>query len=241
MRGVRTTTLPPSSPPLPIEESELSHSSDDYAEAVAQKQRVKKRTREHGGRVSPGTETEEEEDLREHEEDMVSAAKSKKGKNSMKALGPAARVGRSKSTARSKGKVMGDGGELEGTAVAPATSKHSRGKARAKDVAEDTDVDDDDDEEDEEADGGGGSYKKGPIPQDAVDRLNEVYETFLSNVDEIAKDCGKSTHTLHQALGTMIKAARSLTAWNAWQRYWAEENGNPNKCESLLYSIVMFS
>ncbi|KAJ7857950.1 hypothetical protein B0H14DRAFT_3637479 [Mycena olivaceomarginata] len=233
MRGVRATTLPPSSPPLPIAESELSHSSDNYAEAVAQKQRVKKRTREHGGRVSPGTETAEEEDLREHEEDMVPAAKFKKWKKSMKPAGPATRVGRSKSTARSKGKAMGDGGKLDGTATAPGTSKLSRGKAKAKDVAEDTDVDvvmygdiTNDDEEDEETDGDGGSYKKGPIPQDAVDRLNQVYETFLSNVDEIAKDCGKSTHTLHQALGTTIKAARSLSAWNVWQRYWAEENGN---------------
>ncbi|KAJ7850178.1 hypothetical protein B0H14DRAFT_3665904 [Mycena olivaceomarginata] len=243
MCGVRATTLPPSSLPLPIEESELSHSSDDYAEAVAQKQRVKKRTREHGGRVSPGTETEEEEDLREHEEDMVPAAKSKKGKKSMKPAGPATRAGRSQSTARSKGKAMGDGGELDGTAAAPGTSKRSRGKAKAKDVAEDTDVDvvmygdvTNDDEEDEEADGDGGSYKKGPIPQDAVDRLNQVYETFLSNVDEIAKDCGKSTHTLHQALGTTIKAARSLSAWNVWQRYWAEENGNPSNLDGATYT-----
>ncbi|KAJ7339166.1 hypothetical protein DFH08DRAFT_812557 [Mycena albidolilacea] len=213
MHGVRATTLPPSSPLLPIEESELSYSSNNYAEAVAQKQRVKKRTREHGGRVSPGTETEEEENLREHE-DMMPAAKSKKGKNSMRAVGPAAHAGHSKSTARSKGKVIPEGGELEGTAVAPATSKCSRQKAKAKDVGEDTDVDvvmygdvTNDDDEEGEADSGGGSNKKGPIPQAAVDRLNEVYKTFLLSLDEITKDCGKSTHTLHQALGTTIKAA----------------------------------
>ena len=59
---------------------------------------------------------------------------------------------------------------------------------------------------------------------------------FLSNVEEIARDCGKPSQTLHQAVGMTVKKTRALSTWNVWQRYWAENKGNPNKCKQFVYS-----
>jgi hypothetical protein len=54
------------------------------------------------------------------------------------------------------------------------------------------------------------------------------------NLMSCARSCGKSSLTLHQMVGTVIKTPRGLNAWNVWQRYFAETTLKEQKCKSRL-------
>ncbi|KAJ7833694.1 hypothetical protein B0H14DRAFT_2591302 [Mycena olivaceomarginata] len=273
--------LPPSSPqPEELLESDASHSSDDYAAGVAEKQKRRSFALQRGDRVSPSAEDEDEEDERDFErelnaggldDEVVVGKRTKKkgsnkhadsgvgGKGKAKAAGDAQET--KKSTAggsgggngKGKGKARAAEVEMQTGGVGPSR----RSKPKAKKVAEEEeeeeprgeeeeDVDwvmyeegkdaevDSDEEEDEERRGRG--KKKGPIPQAIRDSVQAAYNTFLEAVEEIAAESGKSSQSLHQTLGTTIKAPRTLSGWNVWQRYFAEQEGNPEKLDGKEYS-----
>ncbi|KAJ7884830.1 hypothetical protein B0H14DRAFT_3857071 [Mycena olivaceomarginata] len=74
-------------------------------------------------------------------------------------------------------------------------------------------------------------------PSGAVkDRLYELYDKFTTAVDELARSCGKSSLTLHQMVGTVIKTPRGLNAWNVWQRYFAETTLKEQKLQGGDYT-----
>ncbi|KAJ7717770.1 hypothetical protein B0H14DRAFT_2643518 [Mycena olivaceomarginata] len=62
-----------------------------------------------------------------------------------------------------------------------------------------------------------------PHPRAPVSR-----ENFLTAIDDLAKSCGKSSQTLHRALGTTPKVGRAPSAWNVWQKWWADEEDAKN-------------
>jgi hypothetical protein len=175
------------------------------------------------------------------------------GKGKAKAAGDAQEM--NKSTAggsgggNGKGKGKARAAEVEMKTGGAGPSRRSKPKAKgvAEEEEEEEDVDwvmyeegkgdeEDDDDDDDDEERLGGSKKKGPIPQAVRESVQAAYDIFLEAVEEIAAKSGKSSQSLHQALGTMIKAPRTLSGWNVWQRYFAEQEGNPEKCKVFFHS-----
>ncbi|KAJ6607285.1 hypothetical protein B0H10DRAFT_1956381 [Mycena sp. CBHHK59/15] len=241
-------------------ESELSHSSDDYANEQAQKARVKIRRAAQGDVVSPSVEDEDEDDEREFEEEVErngfedeevesngfeDEEDEQEFDEEIEDERPVAKKVDKTKTAekggKKKSKKLAGAVEAEsGSATAAGgggrkTRGKAKGKAKKVDNGRDSDcIVGDDGEEDGEDDGkkddeGDGNLRPGPIPAAVKERLYELYDEFTTAVDELARGCGKSSTTLHQILGTIIKMPRGLNAWNMWQRYFAETTPKEQK------------
>ncbi|KAJ6524781.1 hypothetical protein B0H19DRAFT_1085170 [Mycena capillaripes] len=255
-------------------ESELSHSSDDYANEQAQKARVKIRRAVQGDVVSPSVEDEDEEDEREFEEEVErngfevevgerefeeeverngfeDEEDEQEFEEEIEDERPVAKkVDKTKTAEKGwKKKSKKPAGAVEaesGSATAAGdggrkTRGKAKGKAKKVDNGRDFDcVVGDDGEEDGEDEGekdneGDGNLKPGPIPAAVKERLYELYDEFTTAVDELARGCGKSSTTLHQILGTIIKIPRGLNAWNMWQRYFAETTPKEQKYSDAVF------
>ncbi|KAJ7807900.1 hypothetical protein B0H14DRAFT_3482812 [Mycena olivaceomarginata] len=124
------------------------------------------------------------------------------------------------------------------TKTKPKTKPQAKGRAKAKAKgkakAPELDVVDGDgagsdgagsDDEDEDEDEG---HTRGPLSAEVRASLEVIQENFLTAIDDLAKSCGKSSQTLHRALGTTPKVGRAPSAWNVWQKWWADEEDAKN-------------
>jgi hypothetical protein len=223
--------LPPSSaPPTPILESDFDDSDDDYEKGQALKKRAKTWQRNHSGRVSPSTESEDEEEDQAMEGEASPEPKSKKSRGKQK----------------QKGRVSTESEDdeedqaMEGEASEPK-SKMSRGKQKQKQkgkqkaVTAEVEVDREEGEEDTER------HKSGPIPAETKKRLNDLYNKFLQDVDGLTAECGKSSTSLHEELHLVAKLPRATSAWNIWQRYFAEKTPADEKEQSKPFFLAVIS
>ncbi|KAJ7336146.1 hypothetical protein DFH08DRAFT_965046 [Mycena albidolilacea] len=242
-------------------ESELSHSSDDYSDDQAQKARIKNWRVAQGGRVSPSIEDEDEEDEWEFEKEVErNGFHDERGADERASLSTEdedeedeqeyeKEVGRTdkqveeSNTVEKGGKrkskksadvVDGESGPVAaaGGASKPRRKRKAKGKAKMVDSGRDSDcVVEENSEED-----GDGILKAGAISGAVKDRLYELHDDFTTAVDELARSCGKSSLTLHQMVGNVIKTPRSLNAWNVWQRYFAETTPKEQKLKGADYT-----
>ncbi|KAJ7301131.1 hypothetical protein DFH08DRAFT_979069 [Mycena albidolilacea] len=130
--------------------------------------------------------------------------------------------------------VDGESGPVAaaGGASKPRRKRKAKGKAKMVDSGRDSDcVVEENSEED-----GDGILKAGAISGAVKDRLYELHDDFTTAVDELARSCGKSSLTLHQMVGNVIKTPRSLNAWNVWQRYFAETTPKEQKLKGADYT-----
>ncbi|KAJ7873507.1 hypothetical protein B0H14DRAFT_3860058 [Mycena olivaceomarginata] len=241
-------------------ESELSHSSNDYGDEQAQKARVKNRRVAQGERVSPSIEDEDEEDEQEFEKEVerngfddehgagerISPSTEDEDEEDEREykIG-VGRVGRQveESNTAEKGEkrkskksadvVDGESGAVgaAGGASKPQRMRKAKGKAKMVDSGRDSNCVVGEDEDDDS-----GNLKAGAISGAVKDRLYELYDEFTTAVDELARSCGKSSLTLHQMVGTIIKMPRGLNVWNVWQRYFAETTPKEQKLQGGDYT-----
>ncbi|KAJ7476799.1 hypothetical protein FB451DRAFT_1397033 [Mycena latifolia] len=237
-------SLPPSSPPVPREESPDSASDNDYAKQRAEKQRTLAKRAELGYRDPPGSEEEDEADLIDFEEDVEAngleeeepAKRKPKPKGSTrprrgttKKTQPNAKGRAQEKQAKEKGKAKGKGkekarereeGAVEGSGGEPGPN-------------EDSDSDSSDNNSDNNSDT---RHKSGPIPAAIQECLTSAYDTFLAEVDALAHECGKTPNTLHQIVGSKVKGVRKSSTWNIWQSYHAEKHPKPSDMEMPEYN-----
>jgi hypothetical protein len=196
-----------------------------------------------GELVSPSTEDEDEEDEREYEMGVGRVGRQVEESNT-------AEKGEKRKSKKSADVVDGESGAVgaAGGASKPRRKRKAKGKAKMVDSGRDSDCVVGEDEEDdggnlkagaisgagEDEEDDGGNLKAGAISGAVKDRLYELYDEFTTAVDELARSCGKSSLTLHQMVGTVIKTPRGLNAWNVWQRYFAETTPKEQKCKSRL-------
>ncbi|KAJ6521273.1 hypothetical protein DFH09DRAFT_1373076 [Mycena vulgaris] len=208
---------------LPDAESDLSHPSDDFEVGQAAEEKTRTWKKSRGMPVAPAVEELDQEDEEEFEKEVA-----QRGFDNS----PAA-TKRSKKSRKSKAKETTATTQME-TEAAVETGKggrKGRGKAKAKAKAtqptsgfqsDDCLVDGDEVEEEEDGNSDGKGYTRGPIPDDIKELLYLAHDEFTAAVDDLAKRCGKSSTTLHEELGTVIRTGRAPSAWNVWQQYFGE-------------------
>ncbi|KAJ7900626.1 hypothetical protein B0H14DRAFT_2556086 [Mycena olivaceomarginata] len=198
-------------PALDLEDDQSS--GDDYAAGVEKKSRARTQVLKYGGRVSPTTSDEDADD-----------------DQAMTDEGEMSPVGQPNAKPKPKPKPK--------TKTKPKTKPQAKGRAKAKAKgkakAPELDVVDGDgagsdgagsDDEDEDEDEG---HTRGPLSAEVRASLEVIQENFLTAIDDLAKSCGKSSQTLHRALGTTPKVGRAPSAWNVWQKWWADEEDAKN-------------
>ncbi|KAF7371557.1 hypothetical protein MVEN_00010700 [Mycena venus] len=217
------TRLPPSSPQVPLspQESDLSHPSDDFEVGQAAEEKARTWKKSRGMSVALAVEELDQEDEEEFEKEVAQCGfddaptptkKSKKTKKS-----------------KAKGKTATTQTETEAAVETGKGGRKGRGKAKAKAKqptsgfqSDDCLVDGDEVEEEEDGNSDGKGYTRGPIPDDIKELLYQAHDEFTAAVDDLAKRCGKSSTTLHEELGTVIRTGRAPSAWNVWQQYFGE-------------------
>ncbi|KAJ7233404.1 hypothetical protein B0H12DRAFT_1076632 [Mycena haematopus] len=213
--------LPPSSPPPEEDprgssgsdddadvESEADHSSDDYGDAQAKLQKQNSWNLARGLKVIPSPEDDDEDDERDFDNEVERDGM--EDEDQPRAAGKGRRRSKSAKAAPGTSKQRA------------ATSKPKRTKRKVAAAAGTDNTDSESgsivvDDEDER-------HKGGPIPTAVKEKLSEIYDNFTAQVDELAKSCGKSSASLHRELGTTaMKTPRETSAWNMWQRWFAEQ------------------
>jgi hypothetical protein len=200
----------------------LSHQSDKFevGQAAEEKARTWKKLR--GMPVALAVEELDQEDEEEFEKEVAQHGfddtptppkKSKKlkakGKTATTQTEMEAAIETGKGEHKEKGKGKGKG---KGKAMQPTSGFRS----------DDCLVDGDEVEEEEDGNSDGKGYTRGPIPDDIKELLYQAHDEFTAAVDDLAKCCGKSSTTLHEELGTIIRTGRAPSAWNIWQQYFGE-------------------
>ncbi|KAJ7301181.1 hypothetical protein DFH08DRAFT_979042 [Mycena albidolilacea] len=178
-------------------------------------------------RVSPSTEDEDEEDEQEYKKEVGRTDKQVEESNT-------AEKGGKRKSKKSADVVDGESGPVAaaGGASKPRRKRKAKGKAKMVDSGRDSDcVVEENSEED-----GDGILKAGAISGAIKDRLYELHDDFTTAVDKLARSCGKSSLTLHQMVGNVIKTPRSLNAWNIWQRYFTETTPKEQKLKGADYT-----
>ncbi|KAJ7183994.1 hypothetical protein B0H12DRAFT_1246833 [Mycena haematopus] len=208
-------------------------STDEYGDQQDLYKRQRDQVKSVGARLSPTVEEEDEDDFEDlqaqieeagmeedSEEDEVSGSKKAKGKGKAKA----------KATTRSKGKAATRSNAKPMTRTKVKAKAKARGKGKAKKTAATATQGDDEDggeEEDEDDDDEtGGKNKRGPIPSEIQERAFAIQAKYFADIDALATECGKPSTALFQLLGNDIKTPRAMSAWNAWQSWYAEEHPN---------------
>ncbi|KAJ7796382.1 hypothetical protein B0H14DRAFT_2619992 [Mycena olivaceomarginata] len=181
-------------PALDLEDDQSS--GDDYAAGVEKKSRARTQVLKYGGRVSPTTSDEDAD-----------------GDQAMTDEGEMSPVGQPNAKPKPKPKPK--------TKTKPKTKPQAKGRAKAKAKgkakAPELDVVDgdgagsdgagsEDEDEDEDEDEG---HTRGPLSAEVRASLEVIQENFLTAIDDLAKSCGKSSQTLHRALGTTPKMRRT--------------------------------
>ncbi|KAJ7795964.1 hypothetical protein B0H14DRAFT_2620373 [Mycena olivaceomarginata] len=189
---------PPDVVPLSPQESDLSHQSDHFEVGQAAEEKARTWKKSLGMPVALAVEELDQEDEEEFGKEVAehrfndTPTPTKKSKK-LKA----------KAKAKGKGK---------GKATQPTSGFQS----------DDCLVDGDEVEEEEDRNSDGKGYTRGPIPDDIKELLYQAHDKLTAAVDNPVKHCGKSSTTLHEELGTIIRTGRAPSAWNVWQQYFGE-------------------
>jgi hypothetical protein len=199
----------------------LSHPSDDFEVGQAAEEKARTWKKSRGMPVALAVEELDQEDEEDFDKEVAQCGfddaptptkKSKKMEKS-KAKGKTATTQTETEAAVETGKGGRKGkGKGKGKATQPTSSFQS----------DDCLVDGDEVEEEEDGNSDGKSYTRGPIPDDIKELLYQAHNEFMAAVDDLAKRCGKSSTTLHEELGTVIRTGRAPSAWNVWQQYFGE-------------------
>ncbi|KAJ7862810.1 hypothetical protein B0H14DRAFT_3863075 [Mycena olivaceomarginata] len=88
--------------------------------------------------------------------------------------------------------------------------------------------------ENTDADTEGYSYKSGPVPQGAKDRLLKAQDDLAQIVEQMAVELNKPAHLLWQVIDAQPKGVRSTTAWNMFQTWLYAPTGGAQKHEKHL-------
>ncbi|KAJ7310979.1 hypothetical protein DFH08DRAFT_974136 [Mycena albidolilacea] len=88
--------------------------------------------------------------------------------------------------------------------------------------------------ENTDADTEGYSYKSGPVPQGAKDRLLKAQDDLVQIVEQMAVELNKPAHLLWQVIDAQPKGVRSPTAWNMFQTWLYAPTGSAQKHEKHL-------
>jgi hypothetical protein len=92
--------------------------------------------------------------------------------------------------------------------------------------------------ENTDADTEGYSYKSGPVPQGAKDRLLKAQDDLAQIVEQMAVELNKPAHLLWQVIDAQPKGVRSPTAWNMFQTWLYAPTGGAQKHEKHCKSFV---
>ncbi|KAJ7788532.1 hypothetical protein B0H14DRAFT_2628216 [Mycena olivaceomarginata] len=178
-------------------------SGDDYATGVEKKSCAWTQVLKYGGCVSPTTSDEDADD-----------------DQAMTDEGEMLPVGQPNAKPKPKPKPK------------PQAKGRAKGKGKGKAKAPELDVVEGDgtgsdragsDDEDEDE-----GHTHGPLSAEVRASLEVIQENVLTTIDDLAKGCGKPSQTLHRALGTTPKVERTPSAWNIWQKWWADEEDAKN-------------
>ncbi|KAJ6555763.1 hypothetical protein B0H19DRAFT_1070938 [Mycena capillaripes] len=214
--------LPPSLPQVPLspQESDLSHPSDDFEVGQAAEEKARAWRKSHGMPVALALEELDQEDEEEFEKEVA-----QRGFDDAPAPTKKSKTKKSKA----KGKTATTQTETEAAVETGKGGRKSRGRGKAKATqptggfqSDDCLVDGDEVEEEEDGNSDGKGSTRGPIPDDIKELLYQAHDEFTATVDNLAKRCGKSSTTLHEELGTVIRTGRAPSAWNVWQQYFGE-------------------
>ncbi|KAJ6555782.1 hypothetical protein B0H19DRAFT_1070952 [Mycena capillaripes] len=205
-RNLALLSAMPRRGPLSPQESDLSHPSDDFEVGQAAEEKARAWRKSHGMPVALALEELDQEDEEEFEKEKSKTKKSK-----------------------AKGKTATTQTETEAAVETGKGGRKSRGRGKAKATqptggfqSDDCLVDGDEVEEEEDGNSDGKGSTRGPIPDDIKELLYQAHDEFTATVDNLAKRCGKSSTTLHEELGTVIRTGRAPSAWNVWQQYFGE-------------------
>lgn len=198
----------------------MSHPSDDFEVGQAAEEKARAWRKSHGMPVALALEELDQEDEEEFEKEVA-----QRGFDDAPAPTKKSKTKKSKA----KGKTATTQTETEAAVETGKGGRKSRGRGKAKATqptggfqSDDCLVDGDEVEEEEDGNSDGKGSTRGPIPDDIKELLYQAHDEFTATVDNLAKRCGKSSTTLHEELGTVIRTGRAPSAWNVWQQYFGE-------------------
>ncbi|KAJ3755379.1 hypothetical protein EV360DRAFT_72904 [Lentinula raphanica] len=96
--------------------------------------------------------------------------------------------------------------------------------------SEDSDVNEEEEEEED------GSKRPGRLPQAVKEELSALQEEYEKKVAAVAAKAKKNVHACWRYLNENISTPRNLTAWNAYQAWYAEK-GDKKRPEKMLQSV----
>lgn len=111
----------------------------------------------------------------------------------------------------------------------PRIPASKKGKGRASNApvqSEETRIDDD--SEDENG-GNGVTFSAGPIPEAFKTRAYEAHKRFTEELEELARECNKPVKHFRAMVGLEVKPTRRMTAWDAYQKWYAVEGKHKPK------------
>jgi hypothetical protein len=246
--------VPPSSPaaaePPEILESDADDSDDDYGKEQMLKQRAREKLAARGKPLPPRSEDEDAEDEEEFEFEIeenglgdVDEKQRRTKKTSGKSNSAANSKRKTETKSDSKGQKKGKGtqrgevgpderagGEAKRKGKGKEKEKRKRKGKGKKALSSATPDDDADNDGDEEGDELGGGHKSGPLPAAIRERAQGLFDKFSQDMEALAAECGKPASTLHQAVGSALRAPRATSPWNMWQQWYAVEH--PKTSES---------
>ncbi|KAJ6470900.1 hypothetical protein C8R45DRAFT_1104602 [Mycena sanguinolenta] len=234
MRSRGTTAIQPNSTEDDDRglESDVSHSSEDFGQDQAKRQKQREYKLSKGRSVSPVTDDEDKEDEKEFEdlveqeglmgEDGRTRAKvgGRKGK-AKRATPPAAGTGSKRKRRATPHKIV-DSDDEEGS-TATMLPKGAKGKtAASKGKSKTRRTDEDEGEEDEEADEYPG-YARGPIPSECKAEVQALRTTYETGLEQVALKYNQSLRTLLELTGDVVRLPRDKALWNVYQQWYPHE------------------
>jgi hypothetical protein len=230
------SSLPPSSPaaePREFLESDPDNSDDDYGtqRELAQRQRDKQVAR--GKAVPPQSEDEDAEDEQDFEREIDQHGFKDEVKRSQRAVKSKSvsepkRKAKSKSKERKKSKKGEKDTQERDSDVDEPAKKPQRRKTKGKGKGKGKEVVMTGNDSTNEFDGG---HKTGPLPVETRKRAQELFDKYLQDMEALAAESSKHASTLHQAVGSVLKAPRAPSPWNIWQQWNAVEHPKTSESE----------
>ncbi|KAJ7153704.1 hypothetical protein C8R46DRAFT_1228001 [Mycena filopes] len=254
--------LPPSSPNAtdnedeqePEDDDEIMGSddgSDSFSETERKAQRDKDRRRANGALVEDSDDGDEEDEAAF--DAAVAAEKggprkpSKKSMGKRKEVDAPAKKKKEKKTKEKKTTVVVEEADASGADNDGELKKKKKKKKKKTTVVEEADaadlafeavMDGNGEDETDDDDDCPTAAKRGPIPQSTKDSVAQAYKEFTAKIADIAQATGTAPKILHRIAGTNIKHSRAASAWNVWQRRYAEMNPNNGRYSTADYNAL---
>ncbi|KAJ7163212.1 hypothetical protein C8R46DRAFT_1037176 [Mycena filopes] len=254
--------LPPSSPNATDNEDEQEPEDDDeivgsddgsdsFSETERKAQRDKDRRRANGALVEDSDDGDEEDEAAF--DAAVAAEKGgprkplKKSMGKRKEVDAPAKKKKEKKTKEKKTTVVVEEADASGADNDGELKKKKKKKKKKTTVVEEADaadlafeavMDGNGEDETDDDDDCPTAAKRGPIPQSTKDSVAQAYKEFTAKIADIAQATGTAPKILHRIAGTNIKHSRAASAWNVWQRRYAEMNPNNGRYSTADYNAL---